>query len=462
MRISNAFVFVLFLAVSAAAIGCAPGAGTAEDTDGVPAGDADELTVRLASPAVAGSAEPDVFAGDDGQVYMSWFEPVDGDDVEAASTRRGRFALRFARLDGDTWSTPRTIVEGENFFVNWADFPSIVATGDTLVAHWLEMNGGRGTSYDVHISRSTDHGATWEESVVPHADGTPTEHGFVSLVPEPDGGFTAVWLDGRNFSGFDAADAASTGAQTPAMTLRATRFDGQGNQLPEILLDDRICDCCQTSAAYVGDTLVAVYRDRSPEEIRDIWTVRRTPDGWQEPTRLAYDDWQIPGCPVNGPAIAAADDRAAVAWFSLREGNPEVKVAFTHDAGVSFSEPILLDRGGAPDVDGSNAREVAGLADASTATAPIPLGRVDIAWVDDARVAVSWIVARGGKADIVLQTVDMHGGFGRRHVVATTGSGRASGFPRIVRQRDRLVIAWTETGGDSSFVRTATIVLPLP
>jgi len=36
--------------------------------------------------------------------------------------------------------------------------------------------------------------------VRPHADATPTEHGFVSLVPMTDGGFVAVWLDGRGHS----------------------------------------------------------------------------------------------------------------------------------------------------------------------------------------------------------------------------------------------------------------------
>lgn len=461
MRTTSALVPILVLAVTVATLGCAPDPGNTDGGSGVPARGTDVIAIPLASSAATGSAEPDLFSGHDGHVYMSWLEPSGEDGVEAASTRRGHFALRFAVLDGETWSAPRTIAEGENFFVNWADFPSIIASGGTLAAHWLELNGGRGTSYDVHISRSTDGGVSWQESVVPHADGTPTEHGFVSLVGEPDGGFTAIWLDGRNFAGFDFAGAAATGAEMPSMTLRATQFDGDGNQGPETLLDDRICDCCQTSAAYVGDTLVAVYRDRSPEEIRDIWAVRRTPDGWQEPTRLAYDDWQIPGCPVNGPAIAAAGDGAAVAWFSLRGGNPEVKVAFTNDAGVSFLEPILLDRGGAPDVDASDAQEVAGLADASTATTPIPLGRVDVIWVDDARIAVSWVVARGGEADIVVQTVDLNGDLGRRHVVATTGSGRASGFPRIVRQGGRLVIAWTDTGDDSSIVRTATIALPL-
>ncbi len=460
MRAPKLVASLLLSALSVGSVGCIADAGDADDDGRAASGKTPGTAAPLVTPAAAGSAEPNLFSVAPGAVYMSWLEPASSEGVAPASTRRGRFALRFSRLQADTWSAPRTIVESDDLFVNWADFPSLIAAGDTLVAHWLELNGGRGTSYDVHISRSADGGETWEESIVPHADGTPTEHGFVSLVPEQEGGFTAVWLDGRNFAGFDPSAAGAAGEQTASMTLRASRFDADGLQGPEILLDERICDCCQTSAAYVGDTLLAVYRDRSPEEIRDVWAVRRTSGGWQQPARLSHDDWQIPGCPVNGPAIAAAGDKAAVVWFSLRDGDPEVKVAFTGDAGVSFSEAILLDRGATADVDGSDPRQVAGLADASSTAAPIPLGRVDAVWIDENRVAVTWIVSRGGEADIVLQTVDAQGNTGQRYTVATTGSGRASGFPRMVRQGDRLVIAWTDTSGDPPAVKAATITLP--
>ncbi len=476
MKHFRAITPIVLFATLAGAYACAPdptadSAGVLDPT--VDAEVAPEWLAHLMPPTVAGSAEPDLFATEDGLVHMSWLEPVQGDGGAAASTRRGHFALRFATLDGDSWSAPRTIADGEDYFVNWADFPSIVATGDTLVAHWLVLNGGRGTAYDVHISRSTDGGDTWSESVVPHSDGTPTEHGFVSLVPEPDGGFTAVWLDGRGFAraepdgGGPAPPEGTTGAagvdpsNGPAMTLRAARFDGHGTQQSEVLLDERICDCCQTSAAYVGDTLVAVYRDRSPTEVRDIWSVRRTPAGWQAPVPVARDGWQIPGCPVNGPAIAASGDLAAVAWFSMVDGNPEVKVAFTGDAGASFAAPILVDSGDADSIDSSSARAVARLADASGPAAPVPLGRVDVAWVGDQKAAVSWIVARGAQADLILQTVGTDGVLGERHVIATTGSGPASGFPRLVRSGERLVLAWTETEDDVSIVRTAAIALPL-
>ena len=430
------------LTISLASLGCSAttGAGNATGTDNEPL---PGTLVDLVSPAAPGSGEPNLFAAADGRVYMSWIEPSGAGHT-----------IRFAALYGSEWSEPRTIAKSEELFVNWADFPSIVATGkDRLAVHWLQKSGPDTYAYDVRISRSVDGGKTWSESVIPHRDDTRTEHGFVSLVPEADGGFTAVWLDGRNFADRDAGT-------SPEMTLRGARFDAAGLEGPEALLDPRICDCCQTSAAYLGDNLVVAYRDRSADEIRDIYSVRRTADGWQEPVRVSHDDWQIPGCPVNGPAVAANENAGAIAWFSLRNGNPEVKVTFTRDGVATFSEPILLDGVEMSDVDAGDPRQVARMSDASSEEVLIPLGRVDAEWVNAHRVAVIWLVARGNAADIVLQTVDLDGNPGRRYTLVTTGSMRASGFPRIVGNGNRLVMAWTEPG-EPATLHTAIIGLPL-
>jgi len=42
----------------------------------------------------------------------------------------------------------------------------------------------------------------------------------------------------------------------------------------EVLLDGRVCECCQTSAPPTSDSIAVVYRDRSEREVRDISIVR--------------------------------------------------------------------------------------------------------------------------------------------------------------------------------------------
>ena len=171
MRYSRSQVFSVLIAAALAIklTGCAqpPNIAPSDVTD-----DTTKPLILLDSPAGPGSSAPNLYATDDGRVLMSWLEPVRNNGLETGTTRRGRFALRFATLQSEVWSEPQTIAESEKFFVNWADFPVLIEINGMLVAHWLQMNGGPGTSYDIHITHSKDGGATWSDSVVPHSDGT--------------------------------------------------------------------------------------------------------------------------------------------------------------------------------------------------------------------------------------------------------------------------------------------------
>ena len=102
---------------------------------------------ELASPAGTGSGQPNLTVAPDGRVYLSWIERLG----------EGRFSLRFSSLEKEKWTTPQVIAEGSNWFVNWADFPSMVVLPDgSLAAHWLAKSGAGTFEYDVTISRSFD------------------------------------------------------------------------------------------------------------------------------------------------------------------------------------------------------------------------------------------------------------------------------------------------------------------
>src|SRR5690606_31880608 len=145
----------------------------------------------------------------DGRVWLSWVEPSD----------EGH-GLRFTTFDGVGWQPVSTAAAGADWFVNWADFPSVVHLGDDrMAAHWLQKVDGGTYAYHVRMAVSTDGGERWSDAVAPHADASPTEHGFVSLFPLPDG-VGAVWLDGRHTTGAHADDH-DHGHGQGAMTLRA-------------------------------------------------------------------------------------------------------------------------------------------------------------------------------------------------------------------------------------------------
>lgn len=377
----------------------------------------------VASPAAPGSAEPNLTAAN-GDLWMTWIEPA-ADSMHA---------VRVAKLEGgegdSAWGRPATVVTSRNLFVNWADFPSaaVLPNGDIAV-HWLQRSGPGTYSYDVRIARSTDGGATWSTGLIPHRDGTESEHGFTSMYPLPADSLGAVWLDGRQY-------ATTHQKATNEMMLMSTSIARDGSLGPERPLDARICDCCQTSMAMATRGPVVVYRDRTAEEIRDIYIVRRVDGRWTEPAPVHRDNWKVDFCPVNGPSVSAHDDRVAVAWFSAPR-DTMVQVAFSNDGGATFGAPIRVDDGK-------------------------PAGRVDVELDPAGNGAwVSWLERGGGdSASVRVRRIASDGQRGPAAVFAKSSGARASGFPRMVRFGDALMFAWTEPGTPSR-VRVARAPLSL-
>lgn len=364
--------------------------------------------------APAGSLAPELSVGGDGRAYLSWLEP-DGAD----------HALRFAVFDDAGWSTARTVARGDDFLANWADFPSVTALGDgTLAAHWLVLNRETSHAYDIALSFSRDGGATWLAPITPHDDRTATEHGFVTLVPVARDRLQLVWLDGRAMAGHDMESA----EQYAAMTLRFAEFDGSGTMFENREVDARACSCCQTSAARVGGDLVVAFRDRSEAEIRDIALLRRAGGEWAEPLVVADDGWHIESCPVNGPSVDARGGTLAVAWFSGAGNEPRVQAAFLGADGEPVSTPVRVDAGRA-------------------------LGRVDIVLTAPDAALVSWVELADDHAQLKLRQVYRDGRMDMPETLVRVDPSRLSGFPRMARRGDDVLIAWTEGDAKARRVR---------
>ncbi len=374
---------------------------------------------RLDIPAGPGSGQPHLHADEDGHVWLSWIEPVD----------TTRHALRYAAFDGAQWSDPATAAVGADWFVNWADVPSLRPLPDgRLAVHYLESGGPDAYAYDVRIAQTNGEGV-WQPAVTPHRDGTETEHGFVSLLPW-DGRLLAVWLDGR------AMQASADGHGSGAMTLRSALLDPSGRVEQETLLDERTCECCPTNAVRTGDGVLVAYRDRSENEIRNIALVRYDGERWSAPYPLHDDGWQIHGCPVNGPALAADGSRVAAAWFTAPDNAPRVQVAFSEDGGRRFGAPIVVDDDG-------------------------PIGRVDVVLLDDGSALVSWMGRDAEGTALRLRRVYADGSAGAPVSVAALSRSRGTGMPRMAHADGRLYLAWVDPGDapDASRVRMARLAV---
>jgi hypothetical protein len=394
--------FILIL-IGIAATSCSP--LTREST---------EVTLQeIQVPAVNTSAEPFLYI-DEGVVHLSW---VEKQDTQAT--------FRISRIDNMQWSDPTTIAAGNSWFVNWADYPMVASKGKNMIAHFLDKSGDGKFAYDIKLTTSDDGGKSWQTPILLNDDKKEAEHGFVTLLPY-NNDFFVTWLDGRNtaMEGMDHHE-----GHHGSMSLRAAIVDYSGNKKMEWELDNKTCDCCQTTAAITSSGPVVIYRDRSDDEIRDMSIVRLVDGKWTSPKPIHDDNWKIAGCPVNGPRAATTGKTLAVVWFSAASEKSRVLVAFSENHGMSFNDPIRIDEGKT-------------------------IGRVDIDMIDENNALVVWMEG----AEIRIVKINKDGTKGPSTLLASSSDSRASGFPQLVINGDQAIVAWTDD--KEKKVRTASLEIP--
>jgi hypothetical protein len=365
----------------------------------------------LAAPAVPDSYSLQLSTAGT-RTVMSWIEGAAPDTT-----------LKFAERTASGWSEPRSVVSGAEIIVNSADVPSVRPLGDeALVAQWIvesRVNPDDQEAYDLRLAWSGDRGRTWTAPASPHDDGTHSQHGFASLYEMPGSPKSGlVWLDGR----------AAAGGLIGDMALRAAVYDSGHVQVAQTVLDARVCECCQTAAAVTSEGIVVAYRDRSPDEIRDISIVRSEGDRWSQPSPVHHDGWKINGCPVNGPAISARGREVAVAWFTVQDDAGRAFVGFSQDGGRTFGAPIRLD-----DVESA--------------------GRVQVVLLEDGSAAATWVEAGGEARTFKARRVAADGRRGPALTIAE-GIGRQQ-YPRLVRHGRELLFAWVESVERATQLKTA-------
>lgn len=355
----------------------------------------------------------------DKDLFISWTEQVLDSNF-----------LYVTKLEGGSWSNKKLITKGTDWFVNWADFPSISYNNlsNSIFSFHLQKSSEETFSYDVNYHINSKE--TWKDMNKIHDDNTFSEHGFVSSIPYKDG-FMVSWLDGRNTYGVG-----DHGHAKGAMTIRSAVLDSNGNIVSQNVIDEMVCECCQTSMAISGDIPIVVYRDRSEGEIRDIYYSRYIDSNWTEPHPIHNDGWEINGCPVNGPNVDSYGDNVVVSWFSASNGRPKVNLKFSTDNGRTFGDKILID-----EVDNS------------------PLGRVDIELISETEAIISWLSTVDGKGKLLIRKIKTNGEIGLIKVVDEISTERSTGFPQIEKFNDDVYISWTDNSELGKKVRVTKIPL---
>ncbi len=324
------------------------------------------------------------------------------------------------------------------WFVNWADFPSLVVldNGD-WVAHWLQKNGAGTFAYEIRLTRSRDRGRSWSAGVVPHTDGTETEHGFVSMVAAGGDRVRLVWLDGREMAAanHDSAHHAQH-EHAGRMTLRTAVLDRRGRLHEQARLDASTCSCCQTDMVRVGGHTRVVYRDHGDADLRNIHWLAHERGRWTRERSVHDDGWRLAGCPVNGPALAAGRAGILAVWPTMQGEALHVRAALGHARG--FGAPVDLE---------SDARTV---------------GRVDAApW--GAGFLVTWLGVGNSTDSSALRVAELDGSARPRatHAITELPPGRSTGNPRVAAHADVALLAWVESVDGQPMVRLVRLARPM-
>jgi len=366
--------------------------------------------VEIENPSKMSSAESNLVVAQNGALYLSWIEEDDSYSN-----------LYLSQYKEDKFAWARRIASGENWFVNWADFPGIAAFNQEghLLSYWLEMKGQGTYDYDIKYSMSSNHGQSWSTPRILHNDGVAAEHGFVSAVPYEDK-LLIVWLDGRSMGSGHGDAGHNHGHGNGSMMLRSAMVDIAGDVSNRLMIDDRVCECCQTDITISPCGAFVVYRDRSPDEIRDTYYAQYTGKEWSEPKPLYQDKWKINGCPVNGPQIDNNNGIIAAAWYSESNNLRKVQLSISNDCGNTFSDPFILSEG-----------EKA-------------MGRLDLKVSYKGTIYISYMEESIDTADIIICAVNKDGKILNRTIVGQNVKSRKSGFPRLAVHKEQVYICYPD------------------
>lgn len=387
-----------------------------------PSNVSEEATIQfIENPSEERSALPRLFSNGN-ELYFSWTQTKDTTDY-----------LKYAVLKNETWQAVETVTSGTDWFTNWADFPAIAENNGSVLTNTLQRSAGGTYTYDIKLNLFSSETRQWKNDLFLHTDGTQSEHGFVAIQPYEESSFFVSWLDGRNTTG--GHESHKQHSEPGAMTLRSAVVHSDGTLTDETEIDARVCDCCNTAAAITANGPIVAYRDRTDQEIRDISIVRWENEAWTTPQILGTDAWNIAGCPVNGPAIAAIDTTVAVAWFTGANEQPKVYVAFSDNAGATFKTPVRMDSSEA-------------------------MGRVDIALLTTNEAVICWMETDGPQTYVMVSKVLADGTKGKSIQVTKIENGRSSGFPQMEVYQNKLYFAWTEFTSDTEpFVKMSYLAV---
>ncbi len=245
-----------------------------------------------------------------------------------------------ARINGE--QPPRVAVRTEG------------GRSDPSITVLWTSKGASGTT--LLLGQSSDLGKSFSRSAVVQGTDAPGNRGWQAIAADRGGFLHAMWLDHRELAAGDTAkpaggthshaghgtvgtaSAAADATDGVAMAAKSKLYIGMLTETDHEQPAPRpitggVCYCCKTALAMGRPgSVFAAWRHVYPGNLRDI-AFSMSRDGgrsYSEPIRVHEDQWQLNGCPDDGPAMVVdADERIHIVWPTvvLEKGEP-VKALF--------------------------------------------------------------------------------------------------------------------------------------
>jgi len=289
-------------------------------------------------------------AADEDTVGVVWAASVAeaGTDVYCAVSRDG----------GRTFAPAAKVNDGDGDAQTSGEQPPRIAIGRSLIAvSWVSARDGK----TIRVARSFDGGRTFEASRSVSGRGAAGNRGWHSMTIDERGDLTVAWLDHRDMAlaGPHHSDPSSHGTRDGARmaersALYVARLTSAGEIEPERRITTGVCYCCKTAIAATRQGEAVAWRQVYPGNIRDIAFARIGSDGSMlvPPARVSADNWQLDGCPDDGPAIAIdAARRTHLVWPTLVRDHGEPAMALFYAIstdGATFTPRERIPAAGTP------------------------------------------------------------------------------------------------------------------
>ncbi len=279
-----------------------------------------------------------------GQLLATW----------AIVDRDGGADIVLSRFDDTaseaSWSRPRIVNDRAKSAVAGRQVgPRVAITPNGVIAvSWVDRRDD--LAGDIFLAVSSDDGATFSSPTRVnddvHTASPPTVSGATALCGQEyhdmavtrDGNICVVWLDER--------DAPSSNPNQKQLYFSLVSTDGRLLASNQRLTDsaDGVCPCCVPSVTVGQDgSIHVIYRDRVGPSLFVRVLSRRPSQRSFDPAVTLSEGWTFSCCPVNGPAIAAADDGTLWAMWVAGGSDGQLWWSRSRDGGRTFDAPTLVE-----------------------------------------------------------------------------------------------------------------------